>query len=279
MNPLARRVRIAVVALTLAVFVLPSTSASAADDGDEGWHVRITPYGWVADTQGDARIGRRSVDIDYSLSDAFDALGNIFDDDDEADDSGNVVDPGTDIDFAFMTALEVGKGPWSVLVDFIYVNTTTRQVAARVPQANAELGFKGINIDGAVVRRLLRGRWGRASALVGARFTNLDADLDLNFADQTLATASSDKSWASPIIGVRGRLNLVWRLFAQGYVDIGGFGLGSDFTWQGFGAVGLAFPYVDVFAGWRYLSTDYESDDFVWNVDHSGPGLGVSVHF
>ncbi len=279
MNSLATRVRGAVVVLTLAVFVLPSARAAAADGDDDGWHVRLTPYGWVADTKGDARVGRRSVSVDYSLGDAFDALGNIFDDDNGGDNTGNVVNPGTDIDFAFMTQLEVGKGPWSVLGDFIYVDTTTRKVAARVPQANAELGFKGINIDGALVRRLIRGRWGRASVLAGARFTNLNADLDLNFTDNTLATASSNKSWASPIIGARGRLTVVWRLFLQGYVDIGGFGLGSDFTWQGFGAVGVAVPYVDILAGWRYLSTDYEDDDFVWNVHHSGPALGVSVHF
>ncbi len=276
-------IRAVVMALAVAAVLLPCASASAADEDDDGWRFRIAPYVWTPGADGEVTVGRRTVEVDYTVSDALEALTNIVGDDDgDGDDVGAVTDSGTDIDFAFLLLTEVGKGPWSVLVDLNYLNTTTSKVDPRLPQVGAELGFDALNVGGTMVRRLLRGGWGRVDVLGGVRYTDLEVDLDLRFPDERgLTVASIGQSWASPIIGARGRLHLPWRLFLQGYVDIGGAGLGADFTWQGFAAAGIGFRNIDILVGYRHLYNDYENEDedFVWDVGNGGPIGGVSIHF
>ena len=77
--------------------------------------------------------------------------------------------------------------------------------------------------------------------------------------------------------------------FGQGFQlklrgDIGGFGAGSEFTWQ-------VFPFVDwrfakwgsLQAGYRWLYMDYETgsgaDRFEYDMLNQGAQLGFTVHF
>ncbi|QDG53832.1 hypothetical protein FIV42_24725 [Persicimonas caeni] len=276
-------IRASLTALVVAAVCLPACDAWAADDED-GWRFRIAPYLWVPGANGEVTIDRQTVDVEYSVGEAFDALSNLVsdDDDEEGDDVGEVTDAGSDLDFAMLAVAEVGKGPWSVMVDFMYLGVTTTEVDPRLPQVGAEFEFDALIFGGSLTRRLLRDDWGRIDALAGVRYTDLEVALDLRFGDERgLSVASIEQSWASPIIGARGRLLLPWRFFLQGYIDIGGAGLGADFTWQGFAAAGLGFRYVDILVGYRHLYTDYENedDDFVWDLSNSGPIGGVSVHF
>jgi hypothetical protein len=51
--------------------------------------------------------------------------------------------------------------------------------------------------------------------------------------------------------------------------DVGGFGVGSEFTWQAFGGIGYKFDSqgrYSMLAGWRHLSVDYENEGFLWDV-------------
>jgi opacity protein-like surface antigen len=58
--------------------------------------------------------------------------------------------------------------------------------------------------------------------------------------------------------------------------DIGGFGVGSDLTWQLFGGVGYQCTRnVEVEAGWRYLAIDYDDDGMVFDATVSGLILGL----
>ena len=81
----------------------------------------------------------------------------------------------------------------------------------------------------------------------------LESKLDARFA--------RTDDWWDPFIGLRGRLNLgeAWYLTAKG--DVGGFGVGSDFTWQAEAALGCQITgYIFAEAGYRALGTDYEGD-------------------
>lgn len=64
------------------------------------------------------------------------------------------------------------------------------------------------------------------------------------------------------------------------YADVGGFGVGSDLTWQLFGGVTYRFNQtVSAALGYRHLDVDYEKDSFVWNVSFSGPVIGALFRF
>jgi hypothetical protein len=74
------------------------------------------------------------------------------------------------------------------------------------------------------------------------------------------------------------------RLAFAGRFDVGGFGVGSDLTWQ-------AFPYLDwslakstsLQLGYRWLATDYEAGSgsslFRYDVLVQGPQVGLTFHF
>jgi hypothetical protein len=121
-------------------------------------------------------------------------------------------------------------------------------------------------------------------ALVGVRYTYLDVNLDIDF----FPDRKGDQGWVDPLIGVRSlwHLSKRWDLSLAG--DVGGFGVGSDFTWHADGLIGYRFDLfgeenAQVFGGYRALSQDYDTgsgfDKFEWDVIMHGPILGLSISF
>ena len=87
-------------------------------------------------------------------------------------------------------------------------------------------------------------------------------------------------SWVDPIIGLRGAYPLNDRFSVSGRADIGGFGVGSELTWQAYGGVNYAFT--DAWygtLGYRYMSIDYEADRLTLDIDLHGPLIGVTYQF
>jgi len=124
------------------------------------------------------------------------------------------------------------------------------------------------------------GNWG-VQPFIGARVTVLKQELNPVGA----SSVSETKTWADPILGARnvvkfGKDNR-WSWTLRG--DFGGFGVGSDFTWQGVGMFGYDFsmfkiPSTVTFGG-RALYQDYSDDGFTWDVTQYGPVLGLAMHF
>ena len=69
--------------------------------------------------------------------------------------------------------------------------------------------------------------------------------------------------------------------------DIGGFGVGSDFTWSATIVIGYDFLLFEhpalVYLGYRAIGQDFTegsgSDRFTWDVIQHGPILGFSLLF
>ena len=65
-----------------------------------------------------------------------------------------------------------------------------------------------------------------------------------------------------------------------GYSDVGGFNVNSRLTWQWFVGVNYQFnKYLVVKAGYRYLYTDYDQDDYLYDMTVAGPYLGLGIVF
>ena len=91
---------------------------------------------------------------------------------------------------------------------------------------------------------------------------------------------SEDFNWIDPLIGARAFYAFNDRLSVMGQADIGGFGVGSDLTWSLLGTFNYVFN--DTWSGslgYKYLSVDYDDDGYVFDVDLSGPVLGVTYRF
>lgn len=86
--------------------------------------------------------------------------------------------------------------------------------------------------------------------------------------------------WWDPYIGVRGRYNLNSTFYLTAKADIGGFGIGSDLTWQAEAALGIAVTK-NVFGeiGYRAIGVDYDQDGFQMDTVTHGFQLGLGLMF
>jgi hypothetical protein len=111
--------------------------------------------------------------------------------------------------------------------------------------------------------------------LFGLRYTNQETKVD-----PAPLTVSQD--WVDPIIGARWWWNFAnrWSLIVRG--DIGGFGVGSDSTWQALALVDWQpFKNVSFVGGYRALYQDFEDNSsskaFEYEATLHGPLLGVNI--
>lgn len=111
-----------------------------------------------------------------------------------------------------------------------------------------------------------------------------EAKLVAAVSDGVTKAASQDIStnldWVDPFVGLRFTGKVSERVFALLYGDVGGFGVGSEITWQAF--AGMGWRWTDtttVEAGYRYLYIDYEEDNLDMELDLAGFVMGVGFNF
>ena len=135
--------------------------------------------------------------------------------------------------------------------------------------------------------------------LAGARYWHQEADLslavaaavqvgDLEVAGERAFARSGSVNWLDPMIGARVRYTVApgHELLLRG--DIGGFGVGSDFSWQAIGAYGFELGTYQGIAfsgviGYRALYADYTQGEgrqrYEFDMLQHGPVLGISARF
>lgn len=227
----------------------------------DAWQYELTPYLWASRMDGNVKAGplpKTSVDMKFS-----DILENL--------------------DAGFMTAFEARKGRWGFLFDGIHMKVSD---SARVSQGgltvNGELEIKQTMLAGAVAYRAVRGEI-PLDVIGGLRYNKIDADakIDANlFGQAGTVRRTADRDWTDPYVGLRASYPVADNWKAVGYVDVGGFGVGSDFTWQG--SLGLDYAYsksVTAKLGYRYLKVDYDKDGFRYDMANDGLYVGLGFLF
>jgi predicted porin len=255
---------LAVVALGLACSAAAQAPGATADQ----WRFEFTPYFWAAGMKGAIESGSLPrTNIDMSFSDIWDAL-----------------------DFGAMGAFEARKGRFGILFDAIYMKLTEGATTSRTgpgpigatATAEANLKMEQTVLAAALAYRVTDGPTA-VDVLAGARYIKLDATADIAgsfFASSGSVSRSGDKDWTDPYIGVRvlHPLNERWTL--TGYLDYGGFGVGSDSTWQAIAGAEYNFSKtVSMKFGYRELSVDYDSGGFLYDMKQKGAYLGVGIRF
>ncbi|MEI8309803.1 MAG: hypothetical protein WCH98_03510 [Verrucomicrobiota bacterium] len=91
---------------------------------------------------------------------------------------------------------------------------------------------------------------------------------------------SGDQWWIDPIVGLRGQINLTRWLFLAAQGDVGGFGVGSQITWNTQATVGVNFTR-NIFAelGYRYMYVDYNKNNFLYQMNSFGLFSSIGVKF
>jgi hypothetical protein len=241
-------------ALMVVMLACFSASAFAGEQVKEGnWDFSLAPlYVWMVDMEGTMGIGPVSGGVNVDFSTLFDNLEAIFTVHFEATHSSN----------------------WGLFFDYNYVDVG----------ASGTQGPLTINIDFASTMVEVGGlyRFGNGQQAIdvlgGLRYTKLEPDVTIT---PPGGKRGFSEDWTDPIIGVRYIYDFgnKWMISARG--DIGGFGLGSDFTWNVSALVHFQpWKNAGFIAGYRALDQDYEDgtglNRFKYDMRLAGPVLALN---
>lgn len=114
----------------------------------------------------------------------------------------------------------------------------------------------------------------RQAAAIGVR------KLSDRIEEKLPTNVDASRWWIDPIIGLRGQVNFTRWLFAAAQADVGGFGAGSQITWNTQATLGVNFSRnIGFEAGYRYMYIDYDKDNFLYNVNMPGVFAGILLKF
>jgi hypothetical protein len=228
--------------------VLPVTVSA---ESNKDWEFELAPfYLWAINISGDVGLVGRTSSAQVEFGDIWDNLEGVF-------------------TTRFST---VYKKKFGLMVGYNYLDLGKEKDSEQI---NLEVGFTSKILNLAGTYRVIDDKH-RLDGIAGIRYTSMDVSFDFPGIGQDL---SRDVSWTDPILGLLYRYPFSERWGLRLYGDIGGFGVGSDFTWQGLALLTYQ-PWKNVaFAlGYRALGTDYSSDGsdaFTYDATTHGPLFGI----
>jgi hypothetical protein len=94
------------------------------------------------------------------------------------------------------------------------------------------------------------------------------------------ALARRERSCPTWFVKSRASLLRSRRFSVTGVADVGGFGVGSDTSWEAIATLNYRLRvWLWLRAGYRHLEVDYEDGGFVHDVQMSGPMMGAGLQF
>jgi hypothetical protein len=239
--------------------LLPPLSAAAG----EAWNFVIEPYLLISSIDGDAGVGRvtgAEVDVDFD-----DIL--------------------KDLEAGFMIVLEAHHASgWGIMIDYGFMDLGS--------DISGPLGgIIDVDTHQGILEVLIAKRidlaTGHIEILGGARRwdNEVDVEVDPQVLPGTIAT-SIDEDWIDPVVGVRYTrpMSEKWQIVLRG--DVGGFGVGSDFT--AVAAGGILYSFTEVLSldvQYKALWVDYEDGTkgspgyFTYDTVTHGPLIGLKIEF
>ncbi|MDW6022893.1 hypothetical protein SAZ10_14110 [Mesorhizobium sp. BAC0120] len=231
------------------------------------WTFTVAPYFWMAGLRGDTGIfGRPPAHVDESFGDII-----------------------KDFEFGGMAVMELENGTWGLLADIMYAKTDAN--GSVTGDVNGVPTTLSADVESSVFTGTVMGEYRLYSQptatfdlMAGVRIWDVNADLDISVTQSGPALAgfsgSDGSTWVDPMVGLKGRYNINDKWFVNGWAMIGGFGAGSDLSWDLMGGVGYQYNNWLSFAlGYRALGVDYDNDGFIYDVVQHGPILGTIMKF
>lgn len=239
----------------LSVPALPLAAQDrVAQDAEASNSAQVTVYGWMAGATGEFRPFAGAPTL------AFD---NSF---------GEVLD---DLDAAFFANALVRRDRFVATADVSYASLSRMGLVP--PGVPASGKVSQLAITALAGARVEDSAAISVDLLAGARLWNLNGSVAVPLAGVAVAP---DKTFVDPIIATRINALVAPRLSALIQADIGGFGLGSDFTYQVAGTLNYGISdRIFISAGWRHLHLDYANGGTRFEGSQTGPLLGVTHRF
>ena len=238
------------------------TIATAQEiSSEDKWGFLIEPYLMFPNMSGQTGFGNLpTIPVDADPGDIFDKL-----------------------QMGAMLYLEANNDKWAITSDFVYMNlqqdiTPDKFIHSGTVTLNQTIW------ELAGLYRILP----FLEAGVGGRLNYLETDIDaqrivLPAGTETI-TGHHSKTFYDPILITRLSTNIDNEWLFQFRGDFGGFGIGSDFTWQVQAYAGYRFTTLfQLSVGYRIISIDYDKGEneerFIFNMNEFGPAIRLGFNF
>jgi hypothetical protein len=276
------------------ILVPPPPPALKFSKRPSDWQFRFTPYAWLIGVSGSTTAKDRSTDSNATFFDAVQKSDSLI---------------------GFMSYFEARNDRWVFYADVIwgsfkFAGSGLRErnpVAGLSLSASADTNLKATLAIVEVGTAYEMARWGTASgtlstidAVVGARYWYTSIDLALAITGAVdLAALGLERSgnlaiartggmqWVDPVVGVNLRHQFSPGNEVRMRADVGGFGVGSKFSWQLFAGYAHEFKINDTtlagIIGYRAINVDFSKGSGVAtngvNLLLHGPVLGLGFRW
>jgi hypothetical protein len=180
-----------------------------------------------------------------------------------------------DLDAAFFASGQLRRGRFVAVADISYASLSREGVVP--PGIPASGKVSQLAITALAGARVEDSAALTIDLLAGARLWDVDGQVDVPLAGVALAPG---KTFLDPVVAARLNAPVAPRLTALLHADIGGFGIGSDFSYQVVATANYrASDRFYISAGWRHLHLDYAEAGTVFNGSQTGPIIGATFRF
>jgi len=248
----------------------PIEPEAPRSDEKGGWTFSFAPYLWGAGLNGKAGVGRTDVDVDASFADIL-----------------------KDFNIGGMAFMEARHGRLGFFGNPLFIRTKSDSSGAVDTKVTNDTTIIAAGVSYRVVDfevgELVVGQPVRIGIepYAGARWTRLRLEIKLKQGNQPspvhLPQVDKSQNWVDPIFGTRVHVSFTDHWLLTGSADVGGFGVGTDISWNAQGYVGyrdtlFGIPVI-YSAGYRALYQNYDRNNFKWDVNQQGPILGTVFQF
>ncbi len=180
-------------------------------------------------------------------------------------------------------AAEIRKGKHGFLLSGSYLKAGYDATLIAATHTDADLTATMTNLEGLYAYRFLEAKTYAVDAFGGGRYWRFKANVDVTNPPPGIGTSYSDKEdWVDPVMGLRFSKGFTEKLSFIARGDLGGFGVGSHFTWDLRAALKYQFTkHIGVMVGYDYMHINYGNGNRGFRVDAAihGPSAGLVFTF
>jgi hypothetical protein len=263
-------------AAVLAFSVCSAPLASAADldapppvvsQTASAWTFSLATYSWLPWISGDINVRNREIDVDAAPDDILRSL----------DWSTLPV---------WMSYAELRNGPLTIFNDIVWTALEDGQgFDRRFISGEVQVDYSQLTVELGAAYAVWSQGGATVDVLAGGRYWRQNTDVFVAGSGGRLSLdASATVDWVDPFIGAR----LIQPIAPGQSVlvrgDVGGFGAGSDFSWQALATYNMKLcetggTVIDGYFGYRALAVDYSEGAYELDVVQHGPVMGLTMNF
>lgn len=244
------RARAAVSTLAAAIAVALAPAPATAQD----WSGQLTLYGWGAGFAGELTpfAGAPTLSFDASLADVLE-----------------------DLDAAFFATGLARRGDLVIFADLTYTSSSRDGLVPPGVPASGEVTLRSLTL--AAGQRLATAGGTTFDVMGGIRAWSVDGLVSVPLGGISVAP---EQNFVDPILALRVNTPIAENWSLLGVFDVGGFGAGSELTWQAAVIANYqASENLFLSVGYRHLYLDYRDGGTAFEGSMSGPLLGVTWRF